>query len=434
MLVACLTATGRSASAQISLIRDAEIENTIRAFATPLFEAAGLSGTEVSIHLVANPELNAFVAGGPHLFLFTGLLRRVEHPGQLIGVIAHETGHIAAGHLARTNAALSRASAETILATVLGIAVAIVSGEPGAAAAVTQGGQALAQQNLLRYSRTQESAADQAGLRYLDDTGQSATGMLEFLDILAKQELLTAASQDAYLRTHPITRYRVGAVRHHVSESRFTSARISPRWLEMHARMLAKLAGFIDQPAKTLARYKQGDTSVAARYARAIAQYRRADLGKAVTIIDGLIRDFPDDPYFHELKGQMLFENGRVKEAATWYGNAVRLRPDSALLRMELARVQVETGDPALIEPAIRHLKEALRGEPFNSSGWQQLGIAYGRDDQIGMASVALAEAALLRGDMTAAVGHADRAMRTLADGSPAWLRAQDIKREAKAG
>ncbi len=412
------------------LIRDAEIENTIRAYAAPLFDAAGLNAADVDIFLIQDDSLNAVVAGGMNLFIHTGLLLQTDTTDQLIGVIAHETGHIAGGHLARFSNRIRDASRTALIALILGTAVSIVS--PDAGAAITIGGTGIAQQSLLRFSRAQESAADQAALTLLDRTGQSARGMMEFLMVLENEELLVVGRQSPYVRTHPITRDRVEYVRNYVSRSRFSNVPVRPEFDLMHRRMRAKLFGFLSPPGQTLRRYGSGDGSLEARYARAIAYYRIPDLAKALPLIDGLIAEHAEDPYFHELKGQILFENGRGAEALDPYARAVELLPNSALLRIALARVQLERNDPALVNEALVHLKEATRLEAENAFAWSQLAVAYGRDGRIGMSALALAEAALARGNKVEARRQAKRAAKLLERGSSAWLRAQDIEHATK--
>ncbi|MCH8092692.1 MAG: M48 family metalloprotease, partial [Proteobacteria bacterium] len=305
-------------------IRDAEIENTIRAYSAPLFAAAGLNSKDVKILIVQDDTLNAFVFGGMNLFIHTGLLLKSEHAGQLIGVIAHETGHIAGGHLSRMSNRMRSASSAQIIAMILGAAAGIASGSAKAGSAILLGGGELVRQSVFRFSRAQESAADQAALGYLDRTGQSARGMAEFLVVMEKQEQLTGGNQPVYLRTHPITRNRIKHVINYIATSRFSDTPVRREFAEMHRRMIAKLWGFLRPPAKTFNRYKEGDDSVEARYARAIAHYRVPDLAKALPLIDGLIAENPGDPYFQELKGQILFENGRGAEAIGPYDKAVR--------------------------------------------------------------------------------------------------------------
>jgi predicted Zn-dependent protease len=426
-LLAPTTATAQ----QISLIRDAEIEATIRSYATPLFTAAGIEPEAVRVHIVNDDTLNAFVAGGMNLFLNTGLLMRSESANQVIGVIAHETGHIAGGHLARTQEALRAATAEAIIAYVLGIGAAIATGDGAAGAAVIGGGQSMAQRSLLKYTRTQESAADHAAVSYLDATGQSSRGMLEFFEILGTQDLLLSGNQDPYLRTHPLTSERVEFVRRHLATSQYTDVPSSPEFVQSHARMRAKLIGFLEPLGRVLQHYPKSDDSLEARYARAIAFYRDARLNEALPLIDGLIAEYPQDPYFQELKGQILYENGRTAEALPYYKAAVALQPHSPMLRLGLARVQLDLEDPAFIKSAIGNLEEVVRAEPRNPGAWRFLSVGYGRDGQLSMAALALAEAALSRGDKSEAQAQADRALRQLPEGSSAWIRAQDILDQA---
>src|SRR3546814_438499 len=278
-LVAMLTLTNASgAFAQgRSLIRDAEIEATIRDFATPLFHAAGLDPQSVDIFIVKDDSLNAFVAGGQNLFLHTGLLLRTRDPLELIGVIAHETGHISGGHLARTSDAISSASKLALVTTILGVAAAVASGNAGAGAAVALGGSNVAQRSFLEYSRAQESAADQAALTFLDQTGQSARGIAEFLRTLSGQELLSASRRDPYLNTHPITQDRVAAVEAHLAQSEYRDKPATEEQTLRHERMVAKLYAFLKPSAQTFRKYPESDTSLPARYARAIAYYERSE-------------------------------------------------------------------------------------------------------------------------------------------------------------
>ena len=429
---ACLWAPAEAGAQKLSFIRDAEIENTIRTYAAPLFQAAGLEPSDVRIYLVNDRSLNAFVAGGQRLFINTGLIMRSKHAGQVIGVIAHETGHIAGGHLSRLHAAIANSTAQSILALVIGAAAAIGTGRGDVGAAIVAGGQSMGLRSFLHYNRTQESAADQAALRFLDATGQSSRGLLEFMELLGAQDLLSADRQDPYLRTHPLSRERVDAVQAHLSRSPNRDKAQPARIQELHRRMLAKLYAFLEPVPRTLRRYADSDTGLAARYARAIAYYRKPDLGKALPLIDGLIAERPEDPYFHELKGQMLFENGRAAEALKPYETAVRLLPRSPLLRRGLAQVQLELGDPALIEPAIRNLRAAVQRDAEAPFTWRQLAIAYGRRGDMGMSAVALAEEALLKGDARQARYHAGKAGKLLPRDSIGWLQAQDILQAAK--
>ncbi len=410
----------------ISFIRDAEIENIIRGYAAPLFKAAGLEPSSLKIYLVKDNSLNAFVMGGQKIFINTGLLMRSTRPGQVIGVIAHETGHIAGGHLSRIEDVMKKSTAQTIMAFVLGGA-AMLSGRGDVGSAIIMGGQQIGARTFLQYSRTQESSADQAAMTLLDKTKQSSRGLLEFMQLLAKQERLSAYRQDPYMRTHPLSRDRINAILAHMKQSPYTEKSATPEALEKHRRIKAKLQAFINPIKRTLNQYKASDTRIEARYARSIAFYRRHDLSKALPLIDGLIAERPGDPYFQELKGQMLFENGRAAEGLPYYERAVAILPSSALLRSELAQIQLEMDDPSLLDMAILNLNSALRTDGDSPFTWRQLAIAQGRKGDMGESALALAEEAILTEKKSVARYQASKAERLLPRGSRGWLKAQDI-------
>jgi len=430
-LVCQFLASSHLAAKPISLIRDAEIENTIRLYATPVFRAAGLEPDDIHIHLVKDNTLNAFVAGGQRLFINTGLLLKSTSANQIIGVIAHETGHISGGHLSRLQKALEDSSVPMILSMLLGGAVIIGTGRGDVGGAIIAGGQSIAVRNFLQYSRTQESSADQSALRFLDASGQSAQGLLEFMETLRDQELLSTSRQDPYVRSHPLTRDRITTITEHVAHSPHTDTQGPPEYRIMFERMKAKLYAYVNPLGRTIRVYKESDNSVASRYARTMAYYRKPDLDKALPLIDGLIAEFPDDPYFHELKGQINFENGRPAEALVSYQRAVDLSPDSYLIRRDLARVQIEMNDPELIEPAIENLRTTLAKDPFSAFTWRQLAIAYGRKGDKGRSSLALAEEALINHKPDIASYHAGLAERLFSEGTREWLQARDIQMAA---
>jgi predicted Zn-dependent protease len=425
-----LLPTGAGARS-LPLIRDAEIETIIRVYAAPLFEAAQLDPRAVEVVVVNDPSLNAFVAGGQRIFLNTGLLLAAETPNQLIGVIAHEAGHIAGGHLTRIQDELFKANIESIVALILGGAAA-AAGQGQAAGAIMAGGAALAQGSLLQYSRAQESVADQAALRALDATGQSARGLMNFLIKLGDQELLSSASQDPYVRTHPLSQERVEAIRAKLRTSQFADIKDSPALLATHARMRAKLFGYLKGLTQTLREYPESDVSVPARYARAIAYHLARQTDKAIETVRELIAEAPRDPYYEELLGQILLESQRVDEAIPAYARAVTLKPDSALLRIGLGQAQVSAESNAHIGAAIDNLRRATELEPGNAGAWRFLATAYARDGQEAMAALATAERYAIRGEYRDAQFMAARAKKGLAKGTPSYLRAEDLESLAR--
>jgi len=426
LAVAIVSYATSARSQDISLIRDAEIENTIRIFAAPIFHAAKLNASSIKIHLVNDNALNAFVTGGQKVFVNTGLITAAKSPGQIIGVIAHETGHITGGHLARSRNKIEKSSTAMIVATILG-AVAVGSGRGDIGAAVMAAGQNIAMRDFLKYTRTQEAAADQAGMKYLDKAGISSQGFLDFMKLLGEQELLVPGQQDPYVRTHPLNRNRVSTISNHVAHSPHTGKRLPAEYGALFKRARAKLIGFYNSLGMTRRFYKKSDTSLESRYARAIAQYRKPNLAKATELIDDLLAEHPNDPYFWELKGQMNFENGNAEKALPAYQKAADLLPVTGLIRRDLARVQLAMNDPALLDAAILNLRHAISQEGDSSFNWRQLAIAYGRKGDKGHSSLAMAEAALLNHKASEARYHAGFAERLFPRGSREWIQAQDI-------
>lgn len=415
----------------ISLVRDAEIENTIRAYAAPLFGAAGLSNEAISVHLVNDRVLNAFVAGGQRIFVNTGLLIRAERPAQVIGVLAHEIGHISGGHLARLSDAIDSASTAMILSLLFGAAAA-VAGSGEAATAAVLGGQHVAERNLLAFTRAQESAADQAGASFLEQTSQSASGLIEFLRIIGSQDALMYDRQDPYARTHPMTPERVAALESRMSRSPARNAQDTPENIERFKRMQAKLIGYLDGLPATLRKYPESDTSLYGRYARAFAYFRALDFKRAEAETDALIQLYPKDPFFHELKADILLNQGKVADSLPPIREAHRLAPREPLLTFGVGQRLVALEGTSQIPEAIEMLKQVTAQEPDNSAAWQQLAVAYGRINDIGMASLASAERYLIAGIYRDAIGQAERAARLMQEGTPGWLRAQDIITVAK--
>lgn len=414
-----------------SLIRDAEIERIIRTYAAPLLRNAGIPQSAVTIRLLNDDSLNAFVTTRQRMFIHTGLVMRTERVETLVGVIAHEIGHIAGGHLVRLDAEREQFTTTALLATLVSTAAGALAGRPDVGLAVGSMAQGSALRGFLAYTRTEESSADAFALSALEREGLPADGLHDFMRTLQNQEALSSAYQDPYLRTHPLTRDRLSAMEAHLERSRATSAGVPAAWREMHARMRAKLIAFLRPPSETLNRYKDLE-GPAADYARAIAYYKAVDLDRAVPLIDALITAEPDNPFFEELKGQMLFESGRVAEALTHYQRAVALAPEEPLLRVALAHAQVESGDTALLKAAQDNLRNAVSRDADNALAWRLLALAYGRAGESALADYAMAETAVRSGEYDRALFHVGRAQSQVPRGSPTWLRLEDIDTEAR--
>jgi len=415
-------------------IRDAEIEQYLRALATPLYRAASIDPSSVSINIVRSSTVNAFVAGGMNEFFYTGLLLLADNPEQLAGVIAHETGHIAGGHLIRGKEEMGNASAEAIFGMLLAVAAGAASGNGQVAAGAISGSQSLVQRSFLKFTRSQEASADAAGMSFLDKAGISTRGMLEFFQKLENQEMLPEDRQAEFVQTHPLTQDRIDAVRAHMEASPLKDVKLAPKFYTMHERMKAKLLGFL-QPETALLRYTDKDPRLTARYARAIALYQTSQTDKALALTDDLIKEEPNNPFFYELKGQILLEHAKVDESLSYYKKANALLPDSGLLHQAYGHALLESRDNANLDLAIQNLLESNRLEDREPETWHMLASAWGKKAELtkdkqydGMVSYALAEEAVAKGNDKAAGQLAERAMKALPKNTPYWLRAQDIK------
>ncbi len=430
VLALAITSAAPAQAAGMGVIRDEEIEQSLRAFSTPVFVQAGLSPSAVRFILVDRNDLNAFVAGGQNIFLFTGLLLKTTGPDEVTGVVAHETGHIAHGDLIRIKTEMSNLSFQMMAATLLGIAVAAGTGKGDAGIAVASAAGTVGERTLLRHSRMQETAADQAGVSYLLAAQLPVTGMLSFMEKLADQELLPESQQSEYVRTHPLTQDRVSYLQGAAEQAAKRRYNVPAEWNEMHRRMIAKLKGFIFPDQAML---DKGD-SVAARYGRAIALYRKGSVDAALKILDPLLKEEPKNPYFYELKGQMLFEHGRIEESIPAYAKAAGFAPHSGLIRAAYGHALMESRvDPKKrLDEAASQFQLALRSEPQDSQSHHFLGIVYGKQGNEGMSRLHLAEEQLLKGQNDFAIREAKLAQAALPKSSPGFLRASDILEAAR--
>ncbi|MEP1229641.1 MAG: M48 family metalloprotease [Litorimonas sp.] len=413
------------ASAQ-SLLRDTEIEEVLQEFTTPILKAADLSPESVDIYLVNDPSLNAFVTRGQNIFLHSGLILEANNPNQLKGVIAHETGHIVGAHIVRSDEGNSSAYGALLIAAAVGIA-AILAGETEAGALVLGGSQQFAQVEALAYSRTNESAADQYAAKFLEETNESGAGLIAFFEKFRAQEILSNARRFPYFRGHPLSSRRIDALRERVAESPHAEAVGSEEDQHIHEMMQAKLHGFLDAPQIVYTLYPLSDQSKPARYARAVANFKAADLKNAIKEIDSLIEDEPENPYFYELKSQILYESGKGIESIEPGRRALELKPDAPLLKTALARSLMYTEDRADTDAAIALIKSALFDEENYGYGWYLLAQAYGQNGQDALAKYATAERFYAVGDYVSARSFAQRAQKDLARGDPQWRRASDI-------
>jgi predicted Zn-dependent protease len=410
------------------LFSDTEVEQDLRTMFTPIWVAAGLKPDDIHLVLVNSDQLNAFVAGGQNIFMYTGTLEKSDNPLQVIGVVAHETGHIAGGHLARGTEDMEDASYTMILATVLGAAAAAATGSPEAAAGALSIGEDMGIRSYLAFSRDKEASADEAGMKYLEAAHLSPKGLLEFMQKIQVQEGAPLTGDQKYLIDHPPTPDRVEAMVQGLHRSHYADSQVPAAWMEMYARMKAKLVGYL-HPEFALKKYSRADTTTAGRYGRAVALWRLGQPDESLKLIDGLIAQEPKNPYFYQAKAQILFENGRIAESIPAFKVAASLAPKGTdEIHTEYAQALLEKeDDPKNLTAAIDELNVALKAGANNPAVHRFFAVAYGRQGHEALAKLELAEEANLDGRPKAARRMASDAMRQLPAGSREWLRAQDL-------
>jgi predicted Zn-dependent protease len=418
-----LVAAGQ-ASAQ-SMIRDTEIEGIIRGWADPVFVAMGLNPSDIEVLLVNDNDLNAFATRGRIMGVNTGLILRTKNPSELLGVMAHEAGHIKNRHTLRDGA--QNAGKQPMFMTMALGALAIAAGAPDAGVALLGSSQYFGTLGALHYMQSQEGEADLTGARALERAGETGAGLVSFFENFRSQEVFSDARRYPYFRSHPLSSQRIESMRRFVQEQPHYSHRDSPERMAQHALILAKIHAFMDPPNQTLRSYPSTDTSLPGRYARAIAWYRDGQTDRALTAVDELIAGDETNPYFQELKGQVLFEEGRPVEAVVAHREAVRLAPEAPLLRVNLAHALIETNDPANLDEAISQLKHATVAEKDNTMAWRLLSQAYASKGMEGEARLASAELYFAAGAEKEAVQFALRARSMLQPTSIEWRRAMDI-------
>jgi len=430
LLAAALPVRAQQIPKGLPIIRDAEIEQLLRDYTRPILKVAGLSQQNIHVIIINDRSFNAFVVDARHIFVNAGALMQSTTPNQMIGVLAHETGHIAGGHLMKMRSELANAQTAVIVGMLLGVGALAagarsgnVGGNPGVALLAPQ---IMLQHSLLAYQRQQEEQADRAGVKFLTETGQSARGMYDTFKHFADESLFATQTADPYLQNHPLPAERMSALAV-IAKTPYWNKLDPPELQLRHDLMRAKLYGFLDQPGTVLRRYPLSNTSLPARYARAISAYRHSTLADAIAQIDSLIRSEPNNPYFYELKGQALLEAGKARDAIAPLRHAASIAPTPALIQVLLAEALIATQEKSLADEAIRYLETALAHDPDVADGYEYLAMAYGRKGDFPHADLASAQAAFSRGDWKTARQLALRAKTRFPVGAPGWVKADDI-------
>jgi predicted Zn-dependent protease len=420
-------------SGAIPLVRDAETEGLLRDYLSPILKAAGLPGGATEVVLINRRDFNAFVVDGRRIFVNVGVITSSDTPNEVIGVLAHETGHIAGNHMARMREAMAKAQTMAAIGMLLGVGAMVAGANGGgtdmgrAGIGVVGAGMQTAQRSFLAYQRGEEENADRAALKYLEKTKQSGKGMIRVFERFVDQQLLSARFADPYAQSHPMPRDRIAQLEERARKSPYFDAVDPPALQARHDLVRAKLIAFTEAPASIARRYPPNDQSLAARYARAVLAHRVRDPQGAQREIDALIKVQPNNAFFWELKGQALLESGRPKEAIGALRKAVSLAPDAPLIRTMLGEAMVATGDRSLADEAVGQLNRGLATDSLGGMSYRQLATAYAQRGDIGMADLATARGLFAEGNVDAARRYAARAQTKLKPGSPAWLQADDI-------
>ena len=429
--VASLALVAKPAMAQ-QILRDAETEAFMADMSGPLVSAAGMEPRNVQVLVLNDPEINAFVAGGQYVWVHSGLIAAADNVNQLQGVVAHELGHIEGGHIIRSSEGMKAATGITLLSLVLG-AAAIAAGGAEAGMGILGMGQQAAMGKFLAFSRAQESSADLAGARYLSKAGLSGKGSLEFFKKLQNQEYRLAIPQeDSYGRTHPLSGERINVLREVYTVDPAWDKPIEPKLEARFERIKAKLVGFVSEPTQTLIKYPESDQSLPAHYARAYAWHKSAYPDKAISEVNALLAAQPHDPYFLELKGQVLLESGKPADAIPPLREAVQLTQQPLIATM-LGHALIATEDDRNFAEAEQVLRTAVARDRENPFAWYQLGVVYERRGDTPRAALATAERYALMGQDQMALRSADAAMQALRPGTVDYLRAQDIAMVSRA-
>ena len=416
----------------LNLIQDAEIELYIREWIEPIIKVAGLNPNAVNVYIVNDETINAFVAGGQNIFINTGLILKAKEVDALIGVLAHEIGHIAGGHLNRTINSMKKAQDTVTIATIITAGLMAASkaaglNTPSGLAKLATLGPSIAERNFYKHTRQNEKFADAAAIKYMTAVNRSCIPLAQLLKVLGKQELLHENRQDPYLRTHPISQeriYEIMEASENIEVNKIDNSSIDEI---KYKRIVAKIIAFTNTPGKTLLLYPKTSSEIDARYARAIAYLRLPDLDKGIKEISHLINLDNSDPFFPEVLGQMLFENGQIFESIKQLQISANLLPKNPVILLSLARSQVEYGKEKENNEAISNLKNILEVIPKNIAAWKLLSIAEARNNNIGLAQLASAEAYFLSGQYNLSIQFAEKARISFKKNSPSDIRALDI-------
>jgi len=417
-LILFLLFSTNNSDARISIIRDAEIEKFLYDLTKPILKSANLNSDNIKIYIVNDSSINAFVTGGQNIFINTGLITKFKTPDALIGVIAHEVGHIASGHLARSSENFKEAENAVLLSYLLGLG-AIAGGSPDVGSAIIMGGSQTAQRVYMKYSRSQEESADSLAIQYLDKISYPAFGLIDLLEYFESQNIGYKNYVDEYLLSHPVSRNRIELIKSRTKDKKFSNHKINNKLQKRMNIIVAKLEGFLNDPDQILQTYSKS-SDFQSRYIRSIANYKKGNFSQAINLIKSLIKENDKDGFIYELYGQILFEGGYADLAILAYQQAIKILPkeDSALSKINLAFtiLSKKENNSDELDYCILLLKEAKKIEKENPFLFKNLAIIFMKKDDEARYNLALSEYNYLLGDYKKALKHAKEAKKRLPD------------------
>lgn len=437
VLLTCLVSVAQTASpwaqGSVPVVRDAELEGLLLDYSRPILKTAGLHRKGIEIVLVNSPSFNAFV-DGRRIFINTGAILTARSPNEIIGVLAHESGHLAGGHQQRLREQIARARTLAVVGSLVGIGAAAAGGATGISGASAAGGglasaaPSVAQRALLSYRRSEEITADRAAIKYLQATGQSAKGMLTTFQRFSQERVLAGVRSNPYEVSHPLPQDRISLMEELAKKSKFYNKTDSKSLQRRHDMARGKIAAYAGGAAAVSRAFQDSRGSAGERYGLAIATFLRGDTRKALSEINKLIAQDKSNPYLYEMKGEIYLAARQPDKAASAFARAVQLdKYKSGVIRGRLGFAYLSTGKSSVMKKAIQELRAAISTDPNNFNAYSYLSRAYAQTGDIANAELTEAEANFRGGNLARAKNFAARAQQKLQKGTPSWQRANDI-------
>lgn len=408
------------------IIRDSEIESVISEIIEPLKKVAHLP--DLKIHILDNPEINAFTTGGEEIFVNTGLITNFPRPDAFRGVMAHEMGHIKGYHVARQISNAFNQGKLSLATIAIGIAGAALTGKSELLGIGVFTGYDMFEKNVLKYSRSHESSADQAAFQMLEKSGNSVVGMRDLFKYFLS--LHGESGLNPYFLTHPVNSERLASVEDFLKTSKYKNSTNTSGLNKRFERMSSKLIAFtVKDPEFLLSKIDTVSDQEIAQYMRAICYTRLGRHDESIKTIDTLLAKYPNDPYFNELKGQVLFGYGK-KESLAYFEKALNLKPGDNLLKMNIVISAISVyryGDREKLRPYVEYLKDIRFEEPDSLEPYYYLGQYYQLLGDQPLGQIYLARFYDKQGDKKRAKQFAKAAKEKLDPDSTEYYWAEDI-------